>query len=86
MACASQALIAANSCSFPSQRAIRKSQRLFNQSASNLVCTVRASSEDSDCNVDECAPDKEVGPLSRCQTIRKPFGPIEFYLNLVTIG
>lgn len=64
MACASQALIAANSCSFPSHRIIRKSQRLFNQSASNLVFTVRASSEDSECNVDECAPDKEVGKIS----------------------
>ncbi|CAK9316417.1 unnamed protein product [Citrullus colocynthis] len=64
MACASQALIAANSCSFSSHRIIRKSQRLFNQSASNLVFTVRASSEDSECNVDECAPDKEVGKIS----------------------
>ncbi|KAG7031911.1 hypothetical protein SDJN02_05953 [Cucurbita argyrosperma subsp. argyrosperma] len=64
MACASQALIAANSCSFLSQRATRKSQKVFNQSASNLIFTVRASSEDSDCNVDECAPDKEVGKVS----------------------
>lgn len=66
MACASQALIAANSCAFPSQRAIRKSQKLFNQNASNLVFMVRASSEDTDCNVDECAPDKEVGPIEFC--------------------
>ncbi|KAA0034777.1 hypothetical protein IC582_022649 [Cucumis melo] len=64
MACASQTLIAANSCSFPSHRAMRKSQRLFSQNTSNLVLTVRASSEDSDCNVDECAPDKEVGKIS----------------------
>ncbi|XP_022138876.1 uncharacterized protein LOC111009949 [Momordica charantia] len=64
MACASQALIAPNACSFSSQRAIKKSQRFFYQSCSNFVFTVRASSEDSDCNVDECAPDKEVGKVS----------------------
>lgn len=59
--CASQAMICANTattCSIPSPRFFRK---LAKQSSKNS-CRIRVSSEESDCNVEECAPDKEVVP------------------------
>lgn len=58
MACASQAMISANTCTFNSPRLFKKYQ---NVNERNLkLFPVRASSDDSDCNTDECAPEKEV--------------------------
>lgn len=50
----------ATTCSIPSPRFFRK---LAKQSSKNS-CRIRVSSEESDCNVEECAPDKEVGKVS----------------------
>ncbi|ESW20829.2 hypothetical protein PHAVU_005G018300 [Phaseolus vulgaris] len=62
MACAFHATLAANSCAFSSRRFSLKhpktSKRRF------ALFTVRADSDDSDCNEEECAPDKEVGKVS----------------------
>ncbi|QCD95523.1 protein MAINTENANCE OF PSII UNDER HIGH LIGHT 1 [Vigna unguiculata] len=62
MACAFHATLAANSCAFSSRRFSLKhpktSKRRFG------LFTVRADSDDSDCNEEECAPDKEVGKVS----------------------
>ncbi|XP_042486458.1 protein MAINTENANCE OF PSII UNDER HIGH LIGHT 1 [Macadamia integrifolia] len=64
MACASQALISANTCSFPSSRFLKKHKG----NGKGDLFTIRASStsdaEESDCNDEECAPDKEVGKVS----------------------
>ncbi|KAK1276724.1 hypothetical protein QJS04_geneDACA010003 [Acorus gramineus] len=68
MACASQSMISANSCAYPSkgflkrppspqQQKLRGYQRLFTVCASG-------GSDEVDCNVEECAPDKEVGKVS----------------------
>ncbi|XP_028756884.1 protein MAINTENANCE OF PSII UNDER HIGH LIGHT 1 [Neltuma alba] len=62
MACALQATLAANSCAFSSRRFFMKHQRANKRS--NGLFTVRASSEDDDCNEEECAPEKEVGKIS----------------------
>uniref|UniRef100_A0A2P2MF55 Uncharacterized protein LOC105122839 n=1 Tax=Rhizophora mucronata TaxID=61149 RepID=A0A2P2MF55_RHIMU len=62
MACASQAMISANTCTFTSPKFFKKYQ---NGHRPNLrLFTVRASSDDSDCNTEECAPEKEVGKVS----------------------
>lgn len=65
MACASsQALLSANSSHTlvsPRTTFFIKSSKLKKQ---NLFFRIRASSEDADCNVEECAPDKEVGKVS----------------------
>ncbi|KAJ4978003.1 hypothetical protein NE237_008783 [Protea cynaroides] len=65
MACASQALISANTCTFPSSRFLKK---LHGGKGKGDQLTIRASSasnaEESDCNTEECAPDKEVGKVS----------------------
>ncbi|BAT92772.1 protein MAINTENANCE OF PSII UNDER HIGH LIGHT 1 [Vigna umbellata] len=62
MACAFHATLAANSCAFSSRRFSLKhpktSKRRFD------LFTVRADSDDSDCNDEECAPEKEVGKVS----------------------
>ncbi|KAJ8625427.1 hypothetical protein MRB53_033957 [Persea americana] len=61
MACAaSQSMISANSSAFPFQRTLK---RIQNKERSSLLL-VRASTEETDCNVEECAPDKEVGKVS----------------------
>lgn len=68
MACgttAAQAMLATNA--FPNQRSFFNLSRfhrvgLIHQNSRLL--TVRASSDDSDCNVEECAPEKEVGKVS----------------------
>ncbi|KAI3416625.1 uncharacterized protein J3R85_015247 [Psidium guajava] len=68
MGCASQALmntlISANGCAFnPSPRFFsRRHQPLKKQEPKPFA--VRASTDDADCNVEECAPDKEVGKVS----------------------
>ncbi|PON43130.1 proline-rich family protein [Trema orientale] len=68
--CAAQPMVAANSfsCTFPipTQRSffnLGRFRRLHHPQNSNLLL-LRASADDSDCNVEECAPDKEVGKIS----------------------
>ncbi|XWS08241.1 hypothetical protein CRYUN_Cryun41cG0062900 [Craigia yunnanensis] len=64
MACASQAMISANSYAFTSPKLLKKCYKL-NKTRQFSFFTVRASSDDSeDCNEEECAPDKEVGKVS----------------------
>ncbi|XP_054813835.1 protein MAINTENANCE OF PSII UNDER HIGH LIGHT 1 [Prosopis cineraria] len=62
MACALQATLAANSCAFSNRRFFMKHQRASKRSIG--LFTVRASSDDDDCNEEECAPEKEVGKIS----------------------
>ncbi|KAI4323591.1 hypothetical protein L6164_023184 [Bauhinia variegata] len=62
MACALQATVAANTCAFSSRRFFVEHQRASRRNS--FFFTVRASSDDSDCNDEECAPDKEVGKIS----------------------
>lgn len=65
MACASQSMISASSCSFLSHRFVQKKPRWFK--ANTRLFSVGASassSSEEDCNVDECAPEKEVGKVS----------------------
>lgn len=63
MACTSQSMIYANSCAFPS------SQRFFSRvvrakgSSKLFIVNASAGTEESDCNTEECAPDKEVSSL-----------------------
>ncbi|KAK3422811.1 protein MAINTENANCE OF PSII UNDER HIGH LIGHT 1 [Eucalyptus grandis] len=68
MACASQALmntlISANGCTFnPSPRFFSGRYRPMKRQEPKPFA-VRASADDADCNVEECAPDKEVGKVS----------------------
>nr|ACU17990.1 unknown [Glycine max] len=62
MACALQATLAANTYAFSSRRFSLKHQK--NSKRRFSLFTVRADSDDSDCNEEECAPDKEVGKVS----------------------
>uniref|UniRef100_A0A5B7BPB8 Proline-rich family protein n=1 Tax=Davidia involucrata TaxID=16924 RepID=A0A5B7BPB8_DAVIN len=60
MACASQAMISANSYTL----FFNKYQKEAKKKQSLNLFRIRASSEDPDCNVEECAPEKEVGTVS----------------------
>ncbi|XP_057976308.1 protein MAINTENANCE OF PSII UNDER HIGH LIGHT 1 [Malania oleifera] len=63
MACAaSQAMASANSCVFSSPKF--RINHIHPKKRTRGLFTVRASSVDSDCNTEECAPDKEVGKVS----------------------
>ncbi|KAF3434231.1 hypothetical protein FNV43_RR25334 [Rhamnella rubrinervis] len=64
MASAAQAMIAANTftCTFLTHTRTSSFKRCHR--ANHNLLTLRASSEDTDCNVEECAPDKEVGKVS----------------------
>lgn len=62
MACALQATLAANTCAFSSRRFSLKHQKTSKRRF--CLFTVRAASDDPDCNEEECAPDKEVGKVS----------------------
>ncbi|KAF7836249.1 protein MAINTENANCE OF PSII UNDER HIGH LIGHT 1-like [Senna tora] len=62
MACALQATLAANTCAISTRKFFVKHRRSSRRSSCSF--TVRASSEDDDCNDEECAPDKEVGKIS----------------------
>ncbi|KAF2323717.1 hypothetical protein GH714_036707 [Hevea brasiliensis] len=57
MACVSQAMISANTCTFTSPRLFKKCLSLNRQNFK--IFTIRASSDDPDCNDEDCAPDKE---------------------------
>ncbi|KAM0940237.1 putative protein maintenance of PSII under high light 1 [Dioscorea sansibarensis] len=59
MACASQSMICASSYAFSSHTCFGRPRRIKSRPFS-----VFASSDESDCNVEECAPDKEVGKVS----------------------
>ncbi|XP_011020459.1 PREDICTED: uncharacterized protein LOC105122839 [Populus euphratica] len=62
MACASQAMISANTCALTSPRLFNK---YTNGNKRNpKLFTIKASSDDSECNTEECAPEKEVGKVS----------------------
>lgn len=63
MACALQATLAANAYVFSSRRFSLKLQK--NSKRRFSLFTVRADSDDSDCNEEECAPDKEVSFLNQ---------------------
>ncbi|KAE8038453.1 hypothetical protein FH972_010961 [Carpinus fangiana] len=64
-ACASQAVIAAaNTCNFPTQRFFSNRYQCVSKVRTSNVFTIKASTEETDCNVEECAPDKEVGKVS----------------------
>ncbi|KAI3993964.1 hypothetical protein MKX01_002977 [Papaver californicum] len=65
MACASKSMLSANSCIFPSSQT-KFLKRVHNLKSVNHLSIVRASSseEEDECNVEECAPDKEVGKVS----------------------
>ncbi|KAG2668969.1 hypothetical protein I3843_14G012400 [Carya illinoinensis] len=65
MACASQAVMAAaNTCTFPTQRWFNNKYQSVSKVRTSSLFTVKASTEETDCNVEECAPDKEVGKVS----------------------
>lgn len=55
-------MISANSSAFPFQSSLRRIHK--RKGFSSNFFSVRASSEETDCNVEECAPDKEVGKVS----------------------
>ncbi|RZC82818.1 hypothetical protein C5167_045605 [Papaver somniferum] len=64
MSCASKSMLSANSCIFPSSQT-KFLKRVQNLKSLNHLSIVRASSSSEDeCNVEECAPDKEVGKVS----------------------
>ncbi|KAJ6346803.1 hypothetical protein OIU76_003476 [Salix suchowensis] len=57
-----KAMISANTCTLTSPRLFKK---YTNGNKRNLkLFTVRASSDDTECNTEECAPEKEVGKVS----------------------
>ncbi|KAI5410951.1 hypothetical protein KIW84_056192 [Lathyrus oleraceus] len=62
MACSLQATISANTCAFSTRRFSLKQQKICKRSSCMFI--VRASSDESDCNQEECAPEKEVGKVS----------------------
>ncbi|XP_068648982.1 protein MAINTENANCE OF PSII UNDER HIGH LIGHT 1 [Aristolochia californica] len=62
MASASQSMISASSCAFLSSQRYWKRSNGFRPNLS--VVRASAESEETDCNLEECAPDKEVGKVS----------------------
>uniref|UniRef100_A0A1D1ZFF1 Protein MAINTENANCE OF PSII UNDER HIGH LIGHT 1 n=1 Tax=Anthurium amnicola TaxID=1678845 RepID=A0A1D1ZFF1_9ARAE len=66
MACATQSMISASSCAFPSHghRTFHTSRRVKGHGRVFTVGASAADPEESDCNVEECAPEKEVGKVS----------------------
>ncbi|CAL9181435.1 unnamed protein product [Musa hybrid cultivar] len=63
MACTTQSIISANSCVFPSPRTFRK-PRWVRPHTKLFAVNASSGTDDSDCNAEECAPDKEVGKVS----------------------
>ncbi|CAH2073769.1 unnamed protein product [Thlaspi arvense] len=64
MSCTSNVLLSPNGCVLTSPKPL---VRFFSAKPSGrklLVSVVRASSDDADCNAEECAPEKEVGTVS----------------------
>ncbi|KAL5799488.1 hypothetical protein ACOSQ3_032565 [Xanthoceras sorbifolium] len=66
MACASQAMISANTYTFSSSKSFFSTNHQNKKASKHRnLFTVRATSDESaDCNDEECAPDKEVGKVS----------------------
>ncbi|RWW45221.1 hypothetical protein BHE74_00048960 [Ensete ventricosum] len=63
MACTTQSIISANSCVFPSHSTFRR-PRWVRPHTKLFAVNTSSGSDDSDCNTEECAPDKEVGIVS----------------------
>ncbi|ESQ40633.1 hypothetical protein EUTSA_v10014567mg [Eutrema salsugineum] len=59
MSCTSNFLLSPNGCVLTSPKPLGRFLR-----RKNFVSVVRASSDDADCNDEECAPEKEVGTVS----------------------
>ncbi|CAL0328800.1 unnamed protein product [Lupinus luteus] len=64
MASALQTSVAACTCTFSTTRSFSMKHLRPNTRPSSFFFRVRASSDDDDCNDQECAPDKEVGKVS----------------------
>ncbi|KAJ6945355.1 hypothetical protein NC651_000416 [Populus alba x Populus x berolinensis] len=57
-----KAMLSANPCTLTSKRLFKK--YTYGSKRNLKLFTIRASSDDSDCNTEECAPEKEVGMVS----------------------
>ncbi|RQO84356.1 hypothetical protein POPTR_001G032200v4 [Populus trichocarpa] len=55
-------MLSANTCTLTSKRLFKK--YTYGSKRNLKLFTIRASSDDSDCNTEECAPEKEVGMVS----------------------
>ncbi|XP_020107418.1 uncharacterized protein LOC109723463 [Ananas comosus] len=64
MAFTSQSMLSANSCSFPTHQKTPKKPPRAKGSTKFFRVNASTGSEDADCNVEECAPEKEVGKVS----------------------
>ncbi|KAF8045194.1 hypothetical protein N665_5436s0001 [Sinapis alba] len=64
MSCTSTVLLSPNGCLLPSPKLCGRFLSAKSGGRKHLVSVVRASSDDPDCNAEECAPDKEVGTVS----------------------
>ncbi|KAI4382935.1 hypothetical protein MLD38_008829 [Melastoma candidum] len=68
MACASRSLmnltLSANGCTFKASPKFLYRRCLASRKPDPKLIVVRASADESDCNEEECAPDKEVGKVS----------------------
>ncbi|KAG0470958.1 hypothetical protein HPP92_015504 [Vanilla planifolia] len=65
MACASRSMLTASSSAFTFQcQSVRSKTRWHKRKCSVLFINASSSSDESDCNTEECAPEKEVGKLS----------------------
>lgn len=60
MAFTSQSMLSANSCSFPTHQKTPKKPPRAKGSTKFFRVNASTGSEDADCNVEECAPEKEV--------------------------
>ncbi|CAN6838602.1 hypothetical protein Bca4012_047515 [Brassica carinata] len=64
MSCTSNVLLSLNGCVLPSPKPLGRFLSAKSCGRKLCVSVVRASSNDPDCNAEECAPDKEVGTVS----------------------
>ncbi|XP_009125673.1 protein MAINTENANCE OF PSII UNDER HIGH LIGHT 1 [Brassica rapa] len=64
MSCTYNVLLSPNGCVLPSPKPLGRFLSAKSCGRKLCVSVVRASSDDPDCNAEECAPDKEVGTVS----------------------
>uniref|UniRef100_A0A1J3E303 Protein MAINTENANCE OF PSII UNDER HIGH LIGHT 1 n=1 Tax=Noccaea caerulescens TaxID=107243 RepID=A0A1J3E303_NOCCA len=64
MSCTSNVLLSPNGCVLASPKPLGRFLSAKSAGRKLSVSVVRASSDDPDCNAEECAPDKEVGTVS----------------------
>ncbi|CAF2356139.1 hypothetical protein HID58_039556 [Brassica napus] len=64
MSCTSNVLLSPNGCVLASPKPLGRFLSARSVGRKLFVSVVRASSDDPDCNAEECAPDKEVGTVS----------------------